>query len=162
MPTKHKAKVVSEVLKLVNCCNLEQIKKLHQVINTIISVYLLHQRKTNRFSKKRLYSYLAARVETGFCTHEVIPLSRENLHGKITQKNAKGSKGSRINLHSIFNSWCWIKKASELAETRRQGNVIQDVEKKKDKKEKVTHQCSYNTNFPPTQSHLTKRMSLSL
>lgn len=69
MPTKHKAKLVPEVLKLVNCCNLEQTKKLHQVINTIISIYLLHQRKTNRFSKKRLYSHLAARVETGFCTH---------------------------------------------------------------------------------------------
>lgn len=53
MPTKHKAKLVSEVLKLVNCCNLKRIKKLHQVISTIISIYLLHQRKTNRFSKKK-------------------------------------------------------------------------------------------------------------
>lgn len=53
MPTKHKAKLVPEVLKLVNCCNLKRIKKLHQVINTIISIYLLHQRKTNRFSKKK-------------------------------------------------------------------------------------------------------------
>lgn len=102
MPTKHKAKLVPEVLKLVNCCNLERIKKLHQVINTIISIYLLHQRKTNRFSKKRLYSHLAARVQTGLCTHEVIPLSRENLHGKIIQKNAKGSRGSRINLHRVY------------------------------------------------------------
>lgn len=60
-----------------------------------------------------------------------------------------------------------LKKVPELAETRRQGNVIQGVEKKKEKiknkKGKVTHQqCSYNTDFPPTQSHLTKRMSLSL
>jgi len=55
MSAKLKAKPVSKVLRLAvaqNHCNLKWTRKLHHVINRIISVYLLCQRKTNRVSKK--------------------------------------------------------------------------------------------------------------
>lgn len=70
MSAKLKAKLVSKVLKLAaaqNCCNLKWTRKLHHVINRIISMYLLCQRKTNRVSK-RLSNHSAAGGEARFYT----------------------------------------------------------------------------------------------
>lgn len=62
-----RAKLVPKVLELVvgeNCCNLQWLRKWHRVINVVvISVYLLCQRKTNRFSEKGSTATLLLRRE---------------------------------------------------------------------------------------------------